>query len=252
VWNAFGIAGGKGSEEGKGGSSSVLGDTALELAKKLSSTQAMVVLLFLVAGLIVVQLAANPSPGAALWVVVVLFVVAGVAAFIVDRLDRPVTPKELSDEDIDAINDQLKIARDAVADRLKCDRARCRANVFGENSFGRLQMLRALRVNMDERVLEWSISIPPGRGGTGLVWETGRPNVLVAPFADEEDIEPADAVRVDPELKWIISAPVKVGQASKWIVNVDGKDERTRSQVEEAVPDVARLDTALKTYAQKL
>jgi hypothetical protein len=227
-----------------------LGDVALELAKKLNSTEAMVVLPFIAAVIVVVQLAAGPDTGSALWVVAVLLVVVEAAAVIVHRVDRKAPAKGLTEQDTEAVRAALVSARDNVATRLGCDRTHCRANVFGENRLRRLQIVNSLTVNMD-RVEEWGVSIPPGRGGTGIAWATGAPKVLIAPFAGDEDLEPADAARVDPELEWVISAPVDVDQSVKWIVNVDGRDARTRPQVEAAVHEVMSSVPMLRPFAEK-
>jgi hypothetical protein len=227
---------------------SQLADLALELARKLDSKGAMIVLPFIVAVVVVVQIAASPSP--ALWVVPMLLGIVEIAAVALHRLDRPAPAEGLSDQDTEAVLAALVSARNNVAARLQCDPGRCRANIFGENRLGRLQIINSLMVNMD-RVTEWGISIPPGRGCTGIARATGQPKVLVSPFDGDDALEPDDATRVDPNLQWIISVPIKIDESVKWVTSVDGKDARSRTQVEGAVQDVLAVVPILRQFARK-
>jgi hypothetical protein len=195
------------------------------------------------------QVAANPKAETGLLFISGLLVVVIIAAFVLHRLDRVTPARGLSDEDKQAVLAALVQARDRVAATLVCPKDHCRANVFGMNPLKRLQIVDSLTVNMD-RVQEWAISMPPGRGATGIVWITKQPKVLIAPFENDEDLDRSDAARVDPQLEWIISVPVRVDDAVKWVVNVDGRDKRDLDQVEAAVPDVEWIETVIKPQAK--
>jgi hypothetical protein len=225
---------------------------ASELAKRLRSTQAAIILVLLLLGLIAIQLAAIKSAFP------YFLVVAGVAAAIVvsllvlDRLDISAPVKGLDEGDRAAVRAVLFSARDDVARVLRSDSARCRANVILENRLRRLQISRDLMVNMDG-VAEWQISMRPGRGCAGVAWSTREPHVAIHPFEGTDGLEPDQARLVDPEVRWIISVPIFADDGTPtWIVNIDGKETRTREQVEAAVPALhARVDPALKPFAVK-
>jgi hypothetical protein len=222
--------------------------TALALAHKVGPTEAALILLVLVAGPIIVELATSASPALYVFAAVVVLVI--VAIYDLRRRDRVVPTPGLNEGDATAIVADLIAARDRVALRLQCPKSSCRANVFGRNLLGRLQIVRSLTVNMD-RVCEWEISMLPGRGSTGIAWVTRKPHVTVAPFEGEEDLETEDAARVDPELQWIISVPLLIDSEPVWVVNVDGREARSRDAVEAAVDEVLSSIPALRPHAAK-
>lgn len=224
---------------------------ALELARKLSSGQAVVVLLVLVAGLLLVQVAAMDSPGPAIWGVIAILIIGQVAALALHYIDRSAPAKGLTDEDRKDVCRILEEMREEVADELDMDKAYCRANVFGKISAGqRLQIVDHLMANMDT-VKEWDISIPIGRGASGIAWETGEPNVVLLPSNGNEDLSPEEASRVDPDLRWIISVPVQVDGSPKWVVNVDCKEAHTRDQLQPVVQVMQRAASRLRPFAEK-
>lgn len=223
-------------------------EVALTLANRVGPTEAALVLLVLVVGPIIAQLATAASAG--LYVFAVIVALAMVAILILRLRDQSVPTPGLADEDETAVVAELIAARDRVAGRLRCPAGSCRANVFGWNRLRRLQINRSLTVNMD-RVSEWDVSTVPGRGATGIAWASCQPKVIVRPFEGDEDLEPAHAARVDPHLQWIISVPICIDQAAIWVVNVDGREARARTEIETAVDDVLASVPVLRPYALK-
>jgi hypothetical protein len=224
---------------------------AASLQKRLSSTQAAIVLALVVAGLIAIQLAAVQSAFPYFIVVAVLLVFVVAALLFLHSLDRSVSLGGLTEDERAAVRSSLLTARNQVAVQLGCDKARCRANIFGQNKIGRLQIIKDLTINM-EHVEEWDISMPPGRGSTGIAWTTRRPKVVIFPPEGDEDLEPSEAALVDSELRWIISVPICADDGTpKWVVNVDGKEARRRDEVEGAVSEVSDVVPQIRPFALK-
>jgi hypothetical protein len=225
---------------------------ASQLTKRLRSTQAAIVLVLVVVGLIAIQLAAVTSAFPYFLVVAGVATVIVVSLLVLDRLDRSPPVKGLDEGDRAAVRAVLSAARDDVARALGSDRAHCRGNVVLENRLRRLQISRDLMVNMDG-VAEWQISMRPGRGCAGVAWSTQRPHVAIHPFEGTDGLEPDQALLVDPEVRWIISVPIFADDGTPtWIVNVDGKEARGREQVEAAVPALQdRVFPALQPFAAK-
>lgn len=244
------IEGNGASRQRKRGDSS-LSDIARELASKLSSRQALVVLLVVVAGLVLVQVAAKPNAGEAIWAVVAILVVGEVAAFGLNYLDSTARARGLDQADSRAVRGTLEGLRRDVARQLGVGEDRCRANVFGEiTGARRLQIVDQLMANMDE-VAEWDISIPVGKGASGIAWHTRSPKIVLFPPRGDEDLSPEEAARVDPDLKWIVSVPIAIDGSVKWVVNVDGEDARTREQLEPVVRTVQGAVPSLVPFARK-
>jgi hypothetical protein len=222
---------------------------ALRLADRLGPTQAAIVLVLAVVGLIAVPLAtvAGALPYFAIIVAVAAAVVAGL--LILARLDGTI-PGGLDEEGRAAVRAVLLAARDDVARFLGSPKDRCRANVVAENRLGRLQINKDLMVNMEE-VAEWEISMKPGKGCSGAAWCAEQPRVGIHPFDDDDGLEPDQQRFVDPDLRWIVSVPIVVDGRPKWVVNIDGEDGRTREEVEAAIPTLMNHVPPLKQNAAK-
>ena len=208
-------------------------------------------LVLLVAGLIAIALAAVKGALPYLVAIAVLAIIAVVSLLVLHRLDRGVPAKGLSDDDREAVRALLSDIRDAVARSLDSDKARCRANVIAENRLGRLQMIGDLRINMDG-AREWGVSMRSGQGCAGVAWEIREPHVAVYPFEGTDGLESDQAQLVDPDLRWIISVPIIDNEGKpKWIVNVDGKDERSFEKLDEVVAIMKSGAAKLRPYALK-
>ncbi|HEX8688692.1 MAG TPA: hypothetical protein VF729_00450 [Solirubrobacterales bacterium] len=225
---------------------------ASQLTKRLRSTQAAIVLVLVVLGLIAIQLAGVASAFPYFLVVAGVAIVIVLILLVLDRIDSSVSVKGLDEGDRAAVRAVLSAARDEVARILGSDRARCRGNIVAENRLRRLQISRDLMVNMDG-VGEWQISMRPGRGSAGVAWSTRQPHVAIHPFEGTDGLEPDQARLVDPEVRWIISVPILAEDGKPtWIVNIDGKDARGREQVEAAVPTLQdRVCPVLPSFAAK-
>jgi hypothetical protein len=100
---------------------------------------------------------------------------------------------------------------------------------------------------------EWGVSMRPGQGCAGVAWETQKPHVAVYPFEGINGLEPNQAQLVDPDLRWIVSVPICDDEGKpKWVVNVDGKDERDPEELrDKAVPVMETGAAELRPYALK-
>ena len=130
--------------------------------------------------------------------------------------------------------------------------AQVRANVFlpdtdelGSGGFCSLHMPKGLQVGMTSSK-ELAIRFWPGQGLTGVVFKTQTPQA--ATFTDATDAADGDRHdefeltreqknRVHPELKWIVSCPLKVQDGDKTrtmgVLNVDGLEwELTDEQIQ--------------------
>lgn len=209
-------------------------------------------LVLVVVGLLAIALAAIKSSLPYLVVIAAVAIIAVVSLLVLHRLDRAVPAKGLSDDDREAVRASLCNIRDAVAKAMNSDKAHCRANVIVENRLGRLQMVGDLRINMDSSA-EWGVSMRPGQGCAGVAWKTREPHVAVYPFEGIDGLEPNQAQLVDPDLRWIVSVPICGDEGKpKWVVNVDGKDERSREELKEkAVPVMETGAAKLRPFALK-
>jgi hypothetical protein len=90
-----------------------------------------------------------------------------------------------------------------------------------------LKIKPGLHINMTER--EAGITLEPGQGLTGHVFQTGEPRVAQRLTTEESGwdevykITPELAAIVHPELKWIVSMPLKYGEGRPiGVMNIDG------------------------------
>jgi hypothetical protein len=200
---------------------------------------------------VLIQVAAKPHADGAIWAVVALLVVGEAAAFGLNYQDSRARAKGLDKADSRAVRGTLEGLRREVARQLGIDEDHCRANIFGEiTGARRLQIVDQLMANMDE-VAEWDISVPIGKGASGIAWKTRSPKIVLFPPQGDEDLSPEEAARVDPELKWIVSVPITVDGSVKWVVNVDGEEVRSREELEPAVRIVQGAVTNLTPFARK-
>jgi hypothetical protein len=198
-----------------------------------------------------VQVAATPNAGSAIWALVALLVVAEAAALLLHRQDRSAPAKGLTEDDCRAVRSILEGLRTDVAGLLGIDKSRCRANIFGEISGARrLQIVDHLMANMGD-VVEWEISVPIGKGAVGIAWAIGNSKIVVLPPQGDDSLSPEEASRVHPDLKWIISVPIRVDGSAKWVVNVDGKEQRAERELEPAVRVVQGAVSQLVPFAKK-
>lgn len=225
---------------------------AKQLADRLESTQAAIVLVVLVAGVVAVELAGIKDAFPYVIAIVALAIVAVIGLLVLHKLDRAVPAKGLEEEDREEVRALLSDTRDAVAESLDTEKAASRANVIAENRLGRLQMIGDLRVNMDGAA-EWGVSMRSGQGCAGVAWKTGKPHIAVHPFEGDDGLEPTQAQLVDPDLRWIVSVPILDDDGRpKWVVNVDGKEKRGREELaDKAVSVVERGANRIRRYALK-
>jgi hypothetical protein len=147
---------------------------------------------------------------------------------------------KLSSTTRDAMFEVLQAARHLVWDQLHVKQAalqenQVRANIFFPDyqSAGKpkrafvLKIRPGLHIDMTEP--ELGITLAPGQGLTGHVFQTGEPTVaqrqpaVEAGWDERYQITPELAAIIHPKLKWIISMPLKGAEGKPiGVMNIDG------------------------------
>jgi len=146
---------------------------------------------------------------------------------------------ELTAEQKQDIRRILQGAMTDVAEALNVTTNLVRANLFGVNRQGTLRMIQDLAINMN-RPDEFTLNIPIGSGSTGRCFESGEPTIAVF-HKDwgENALSNEELKKVHPDLRWIISIPIRgngSGTGPIWVMNIDGlKDSRSEPALREAM-----------------
>jgi hypothetical protein len=163
----------------------------------------------------------------------------------------PTTPTkaapDITDDQRARIIQGLNSLVEQVAQLLAIPIARVQANVFGVVDKGFLGILPGLSVNMSGQ--ELAIKIPVGYGCTGRAFQKGE-TVIGVKLKDgwrSLALSPVETNRLHPDLKWIISVPVRQpdDSAVRWVLSVDGLEPRDRAQLEVASKPVIEWGFAL-------
>jgi hypothetical protein len=218
-----------------------------------------IILIVLVAGIVVLF---SDSPNKIPWffVFLVICVVAVLVVFLRQRSaqqtevrqssgpaiqpNRGVTPDQLFDkltaDQKVQIRKILQGAAEDAADALDVSATLVRANIFAPSG-NELRIIRELTFNMHDKA-EMELSLPVGVGSTGRSFVSGKPNIAIfSPIEGwrEAAIPAIQTVKLNPELQWIISVPVKgEGESSHaiWVMNVDGlKEPKTEEKLQNAL-----------------
>ncbi|HEX9774102.1 MAG TPA: hypothetical protein VGB83_00780 [Actinomycetota bacterium] len=103
-----------------------------------------------------------------------------------------------------------------------------RGNLFGKDGDNWMRMLQGMTHNMNHPP-ELTITMPVGEGSTGTCFHRNESNVAIldpsGAWPHPYSLPPAEVAKAHPNLKWIISFPVRVGPGRGtplWILNVDG------------------------------
>ena len=123
------------------------------------------------------------------------------------------------------IKEALQHAVRDVAETLDVDPNLLRSNLFGKDDQNNMRMILDLTYNMKWRD-EYTVSIPVGYGSTGRCFSAGKPNIAILREDWGKDmLKDEELKKVHPDLKWIISVPVRIGEGKTppiWVMNVDG------------------------------
>jgi hypothetical protein len=148
------------------------------------------------------------------------------------RIEQSLSPDQRAD-----IHSILQKVVLDTAKKLKLSTARVRANVFGLDEHNHLHIVDDFTYNMTGRPEELTIEMPVGEGSSGRAFQSGKPNIALLKDDWAENVLADDELaKVHPELRWIISMPVKDAQRAVWVLNVDGLDDGpTVDQLREVV-----------------
>jgi hypothetical protein len=135
------------------------------------------------------------------------------------------------------LRDLLSAVTRDMADAQNLDPAQLRAALYRKDG-NVLRIVPGLTWHLDDPE-ELQIEIGLGEGSAGKSFQTGRPNIAIYHEArnDTSLSDPLQRSRVDPSLKWVISAPI-LGQKGEvlGVLNVDGLTiERTWEQLRTSV-----------------
>lgn len=145
------------------------------------------------------------------------------------------------------IKKALQYAVEEVAETLDVDPNLLRSNLFGKDDANNMRMISDLTYNMNWKD-EYTISMPVGYGSTGRCFSEGKPNIAIFRKDWGKDrLEDEELKKVHPDLRWIISVPVRIGDGETppiWVMNVDGLKESPNQ--EELQKALGRLFTVSK------
>jgi hypothetical protein len=123
------------------------------------------------------------------------------------------------------IRDSLRLAVYDAAEALEIDAKLLRSNLFGKDEQNNMRMILDFTFNMNWRE-EYTISMPVGYGSTGRCFTNGEPNIaILREDWGKDSIEDEQLKKIHPDLRWIISMPVYIGDDKShpfWVMNVDG------------------------------
>jgi hypothetical protein len=123
------------------------------------------------------------------------------------------------------IRDSLRLAVYDAAEALEIDAKLLRSNLFGKDEQNNMRMILDFTFNMNWRE-EYTISMPVGYGSTGRCFTNGEPNIaILSEDWGKDSIEDEQLKKIHPDLRWIISMPVYIGDDKShpfWVMNVDG------------------------------
>jgi hypothetical protein len=198
------------------------------LAKKLNGWQAALILALVVASGALVTIAVKTSePWLSAGGIVALAFAVIVAVVLLRRpaapTSSPTQPSplvRLSKEQTAAVVGALDKAATEVAHRLGVHTAHVRADVFAYDEQAKvLCMVDTLTVRMT--AAEKTLKIPPGRGCSGLAFDSDQPAVApngvlggVVHGIDGTELVPKYALddrqtqKLDPDLAWIVASPI--------------------------------------------
>jgi hypothetical protein len=147
--------------------------------------------------------------------------------------------QRLTDKQKKDIRLTLQKATEDVSGFLKINPDLLRANLFAPDEHGNMHIIQELAYNM-HRTDEMTLNIPVGYGSTGRCFQSGQPNIAVfrggwreAALAEEE------LKKLDPDLQWVISVPVKGTNDDVrpiWVMNIDClKQQRDETELQGAL-----------------
>lgn len=144
----------------------------------------------------------------------------------------------------------LQNAVSDVSSKLEISSLLVRSNIFILGGDNILRIAEDLYYNMLKQD-ELTISMPPGYGSTGRCFSTSRPNIAIL----SEDwggniIEDNELRKAHPDLRWIFSIPIIIGQGLNpiGILNVDGLEEsRSEDEIKETLSDLLRWSGLIAT-----
>jgi len=123
------------------------------------------------------------------------------------------------------IREALQYAVQDVAEALSAAPNLLRSNLFGKDDANNMRMILDLTFNMNWPD-EYNISMPVGYGSTGRCFSEGKPNIaILREDWGKDTLVDEELKKVHPDLRWIISVPVRIGEGETppiWVMNVDG------------------------------
>jgi hypothetical protein len=137
------------------------------------------------------------------------------------------------------LHELLKAAANEVASQQKLEQSQVRAALLLPEGRS-LRMIPGLTWHIDDGN-ELGIRMGPGQGSAGRAFQTGKSNVAIYHDAHADSSLPEQArVRVDRNLKWIISTPILgSGDTVLAVLNVDGLTEKTEGDLVESAGSLA-------------
>jgi len=134
----------------------------------------------------------------------------------------------LTPEQQEVILEALRTMVADAAERLNLPADHVRANIFIPVGNGYLGIAPGLTVNM-QNPSELKIEIEEGWGSTGRAFASGQPTISVRgnDWGASELGQHYRGGEPDPDLKWIVSVPIKIGpnRPSLGVLNVDALHE---------------------------
>jgi hypothetical protein len=140
---------------------------------------------------------------------------------------------------------------------LGVDPIRVRANMFGTDGHGRMKIITDFMFNMN-RPVEWTISMPVGRGSTGRCFAENSGAAAAAGHVARydqgwgpDDLEPEELRKAHPDLRWIVSYPIYAPGAANqclWVLNIDGLIDIPESQKLDLLVEQLKAWTSTVTY----
>lgn len=132
----------------------------------------------------------------------------------------PVLPEDL----LMQLQVELESLRKEAASSFGIAEKHVRANLFAPID-GKLRLVPGAADNM-LWVPELDLAIQPGNGSTGTAFETGKPccTRLVSRRWESLRLLQAEQEKINPELRWVISCPIRSNFSNKIlaVVNIDG------------------------------
>jgi hypothetical protein len=151
----------------------------------------------------------------------------------------PPTMTEIPQHVQEQLHELLKAAANEVASQQQLTQSQVRAALLLPEGQS-LRMTRSLTWNIDDPN-ELEIRIGPGQGSSGRAFQTGKSNVAIYHDAHADSSLPEqERVRVDRNLKWIISTPIlSGGDTAVGVLNVDGLTGKTEEDLVKSAGSLA-------------